>query len=62
MDHFAQQDRNSMVEKWLSSSSSTQTNGDGRTSCDSKTSVSGFVDEDRQDSRQDFDHNHNNGE
>ena len=57
MDYFAQQDRNSMIENWLSSSSSAQTN---RTSCDSKTSVSGFVEENRHESRHDFDHNHNN--
>ena len=53
MDYFAQQDRNSMIENWLSSSSNH--------SKTSKSSVSGFVEEKQQESRQDFDHNHNNG-
>ena len=53
MDYFAQQDRNSMIENWLSSSSNH--------SKTSESSVSGFVDEKQQESRQDFDHNQNNG-
>ena len=50
MDYFAEQDRNSMIERWLSTSSNSSTK-----------SVSGFVEIEDDQKTQIVDHNHNNG-